>query len=1030
MEFGKDERGYLPVDILGISILGLLDSGSGKTVAGFEGFKVLHASGLKMHPSKYSHLRAANKGTCQIMGEFFVPFEVGGIVRVVPVLYAPGLSSGLILGMDFWKRFHLRPDFVTATVEIGGATCEIIDPPAGLNEEILDDKQKKELEKLLDEFRPRLEPGKLGTIKGVAHTINIGDAKPFKATYYSVNPKVMADVHAELERRLENDIVEPADSPFQSPLLIIPKKTKGLRWVVDFRKLNSLIQVPDSSYPLPRINPMITKLGGATILSTIDISDAYLQVLLSPESKPYTAFYVPGRGQFQFKRMPAGLKDAASRWQKTIEQILADVIKDDPHCMVYMDDIVLWSPEGNWNHHLQLLKKIFTALEKAGVTVNLSKSQFAKKQVKYLGHIIDSSGVRPDPAKIASVVNFPVPSKVTQIRQFLGLAGWMRRFIPHFSSTARPLYSRFEKNAPFIWGPEEDGAFVKLKEALCKHPVLRNPDFARPFKIYTDASILGTGGILTQDFDDGEHVIAYTSRTLKGKERNFSATELECLGVLHGLEAFRPYIDGYRFELITDHSSLLWLHKLKNPTGRLARWAVQIQQYDMKITHRKGSCMQAPDALSRNPIQEEPEVGLVDLPAQIQDDWYLKLMQRVREEPDLYEKFKIHEGQLYKLIAVDPHLPLRWVQIVPREVRRALLYECHDEPTSGHGGWLRTFKRIRSKGYWPGMQQDVKKYVRECQACQRVKVDRRKPPGFMSSKVVVSQPMEYLSADLIGPLPRSKKGFNFISVVTDTFSKYTFIKPLRKATAPAVCDHLETDVILKHGAPRLLQVDNGTQYTSRQFKDLCAHYRIKLRYNVPYTPRNNPTERMNQTLETLICSYVQEDHRNWDQHLPALQAALNTSHSAVTGLSPHEVLFGEALVLDGRERLFDGEEEDPEVVEPKREEMDFKLEDKHELYTSLQEKINNAKRLNAHRYNLRRRRGEDFHTGDLVWRRNYVKSKKAEGISKKLAPKWIGPFAIRARVGKVTYLLEDSKGKEEGPWHIEQIKRHFGRTSG
>lgn len=264
----------------------------------------------------------------------------------------------------------------------------------------------------------------------------------------------MADVHEELNRRLENDIVEPADSPFQSPLLIIPKKTKGLRWVVDFRKLNSMIKVPDSSYPLPRINPMIAKLGGASIMSTIDISDAYLQIMLAPESRPLTAFYVPGRGQFQFKRMPAGLKDAASKWQKTIDQILADVVKDDPHCMVYMDDIILWSPDGDWRHHIQLLRKIFTALHNAGVTINLSKSEFGRKQVKYLGHIIDSFGVRPDPSKIAAVVNFPVPRKVTQVRQFLGLAGWMRRFIPHFGITARPLYDKIKKNVPFIWGPK------------------------------------------------------------------------------------------------------------------------------------------------------------------------------------------------------------------------------------------------------------------------------------------------------------------------------------------------------------------------------------------------------------------------------------------------------------------------------------------------------------------------------------------------------------------------------------------------
>lgn len=1021
---GKDNRGYLPVSVLGLPISGLLDSGCPKTIVGCKGMQILKACGLRLQPSRYSSLQVADEGVSSVLGEYQVPFDVSGITRLLPVLYAPRLSSTLILGLDFWRRYNLRPDFVTCTVDVAGAVVEIIDPPSEDCKEILSEEQKSQLNLLLEEFKPLLSPGKLGLVKGVQHTINIGDSKPFKATYYSVNPKVMSEVHEELQRRLENDIVEPADSPFQSPLLIIPKKNKGLRWVVDFRKLNSLIQTPDSSYPLPRINPMISQLGGATILSTIDISDAYLQIELSPESRPYTAFYVPGRGQFQFKRMPAGLKDAASRWQKTIENVLEEILRTDPHCMIYMDDIIAWSPGGDWNHHISLLRKIFEKLTQSGVTVNLDKSSFCRKSIKYLGHIVDSFGVRPDPGKVAAVVNFPVPTKVKNIQQFLGLAGWMRRFIPNFSSIARPLLNMLQKNRSFVWGPEEDTAFVKLKEALCKTPVLRSPDFNLPFKIYCDGSSLGTGGILVQDFSDGEHVIAYCSKTLKAREQKFSATELECLAVLHAVETFRPYIERYKFEVITDHNALLWLHKLKNPTGRLARWAVHLQQFDMKITHRKGSTMQAPDALSRNPLQDV-HVSAINFTSDPTDEWYVQLLKKVYEKPEDYDKFKIHDGQLYKLITVDPNLPLTWVPVVPREFRRQLLEECHDIPTSGHGGWWRTFQRLRSKGYWPQMIPEVKQYVKECEVCQRVKKDRRKPPGFMGSKIVVSKPMEFLSADLIGPLPRTRKGYSYISVITDSFSKYTFIKPLRKATASAVCDHLEEDVILKHGAPRLLQVDNGQQYVSHLFKALCGKYNIKLRYNIPYTPRNNPTERVNQTLETLICSYIQNDHRAWDEHLPSLQAALNTSSSFVTGISPHQVLFGQDLILDGRNRLFDGCS-DPDVEEVDEADLEQKEEMKLELYEEIRKKLQAAKKLNARRYNLRRRQAE-FSTGDMVWRRNFVKSDKADFFSKKLAHTWTGPFKVKVRVGRVCYLLEDDKGTEEGPWHIEQLKKYFGR---
>lgn len=999
---------------------GLLDSGSSKTLVGWRGFKYFEALELKLLPSKFTTLKVADQGTSGIDGEFQVPFNVGGKIRLLPVLYAPCLSNDLILGLDFWKRYHLIPDFVDNTCIVSGATVEILQVPPEVKEECLTSSQQEQLDKLLADFRPILQPGKLGCVLGVFHTIKVKeDSKPFKRTYYSINPKVMADVHKELDRRLANDIVEPADSPYQSPLLIIPKKDKGFRWVVDFRLLNELITVPDSSYPLPKINPLVACVKGASILSTIDISDAYLQILLSPASRHYTAFYVPGRGQFQYKRMPAGLKDAASRWQRTIEEVLRPIVKEDPRCVYYMDDILLWSEDGDWKHHFQLLSKVFQRLAEVGITVNLAKSRFAQKRVKYLGHMIDNFGVRPDPGKVAAVLNFPVPKSVFNIRQFVGLAGWMRKFVNNFSVIAKPLYERMKKNSPFIWGDEEEVAFVTLKQLLCKEPVLRCPDFELPFKVYSDACSFGTGAILTQIFDDGEHVIAYTSRKLKTREQHYSATELELLAVLHAVEAFRPYLEGYKFELITDHSSLKWLHKLKNPTGRLARWAVQLQQYDMEITHRKGSSMQAPDALSRNPI----DIAMIDIPDVVHDEWYVELKQKVRDQPEQYEKFSVQEDQLYKLITVHPSLPLKWVQVIPREFRIQLIQECHDVPTSGHGGVYRTFQRLREKGYWPSMKEDVIQHVKGCQTCQRVKSDRRRPPGFMNSSSVVSGPMEFLSADLIGPLPRSKKGFMHISVITDAFSKYVFVRPLRKATAAAVISHLREDVLLKHGAPRVLQMDNGKQYNCHAMKKLCHEFNITPRFNIPYTPRNNPTERMNQTLETLICSYIQEDHREWDKYLPELQAALNTSSSVVTGLSPHQVLFREDLVLDGRERKFNGVE-DPDVEDPQPQDESEK-EEIWEFYQELKERIQKAKKVNAGRYNLRRRPCIVYNTGDMVWRKQYVKSDKAKFISKKLASNWIGPFKVKGKIGKVSYLLETDKGKEDGPWHVEQLKKHY-----
>lgn len=1025
MKLGRDERGYLEVDVLNLKACGMLDCGARRTLVGPETWKIFEAAGLVLNaPKRFKYIVVANSGTAKIEGEAFVPFKVGGITRVVRVLYVPRLNSNLILGIDFWRRFHLRPDFVTGYCEVSSLQAASTVPiTVAENGNVLNDVQKEELRAIIEEFKPKLERSKLGCLKNVVHHIDTGDAPPCKQRYSSLNPKILAEAHRELDERLASDIVEPSESPYSSPLLMIPKKDSGWRWVVDFRELNKTITRPNA-HPLPKIDPMLWNVKGGTIFSSIDVKDAYLQVPLSESSKKKTAFTVPGRGLFQYKRLPAGLKDAAGRWQKTIEEILGH----DPNILVYMDDILIFSSD--WNHHKQLLRKVFQKLAEAGLTIKMSKCSFGLERITYLGHVIDRYGVRPDPCKIAAVVNFPTPINVKKVRQFLGLAGWMRKFVSSFSVIARPLYELLHAGVKFHWGSEQEVAFTELKQRLCSAPVLRSPDFSLPFRVYTDGSADGTGEILAQAFSDGEHVIAYTSKSLKGREKNFSATELECLAVIHAVETFRPYLEGYRFEVITDHSSLQWLYKLKNPSGRLARWACSLQQYDFSITHRKGKYMEAPDALSRNPVLEDineisTPVHLVDIPTNIEDEWYLNLVKGVTEDPEKYEKFQIKDGILFKLITVSSYLPMLWVQVVPKEARNALLQECHDSPTSGHGGIFKTFGRLRLQGYWPQMRKSCINYVKKCQVCQEVKKSKQAPAGLMGCKNVISAPFEILSTDLIGPLTRSSNKNTFLSVTTDFFSKYVFLKPLREATAKLLIKHFKEDIILVHGAPKQIIVDNGSQYRSHDFKKMCKSFHIDLFFNIAYNPRYNPTERTNQTMENLICSYLRGNQKKWDEHLPELQYALRSGLSAATGYTPHEILYGKTLQLDGRHHLLQDTKLSaafPDVAEPT--EHAGCLKQLVQVHDDVIERLQKAQDHSAQRFNSKRR-DVSLSVGMKVWRKNIVKSDKARGFSKKLAPRWRGPFKIKRKVGKYSYILDAGGGEENGPWHVEQLKRHF-----
>jgi len=286
----------------------------------------------------------------------------------------------------------------------------------------------------------------------------------------------------------------------------------------------------------------------------------------------------------------------------------------------------------------------------------------------------------------------------------VGLASWYRRFIPDFSATAAALTSLTKKNARWKWGVEEEQAFRALKQALASAPILACPDFNRRFCIQTDASTTGLGAVLTQHFEEGERVIAYASRTLNGAERNYSATELECLAVVWGIRHFRGYLEGYQFSVITDHQALRWLRGIESPTGRLARWMLELQQYTFDVKYRRGKLNQVADALSRL-----PPVHAAHRP---RCPWYSGQLRRVRDRPDEFPDYAIRQGKLYRHVLHSTdfrEMPsdLQWKECVPKHKRAEILQRLHDQPTAGHLGIAKTIARIAEVFYWPRMFADI-----------------------------------------------------------------------------------------------------------------------------------------------------------------------------------------------------------------------------------------------------------------------------------------------------------------------------------
>jgi hypothetical protein len=402
-------------------------------------------------------------------------------------------------------------------------------------------------------------------------------------------------VATELEEMLAAGIVEPSTSEWAAPIVLVKKKDGTLRFCVDYRRLNSVSKV--DPYPMPRIDELIDKLGGAKYLTTMDLAKGYWQVPMDGSSREKTAF-ITHQGLFQFTVMPFGLQGAPATFQRMMDRLIKG---KSEFAAAYLDDLVIFSE--SWEQHLGHLEQVLECLRKAGLTAKPSKCQFAMGQCIYLGHVVGNGTVQPETSKVAAVEQWPPPETKKQVRAFLGLTGYYRKFIPNYAAIASPLSDLTRKYSPnkIVWTEQCDNAFQKLKAILCSSPILFGPQFDRDFILQTDASDRGVGAVLSQMGDDGkEHPIAYFSKKLLQREEKYSTVEKECLAVKLGIQAFRVYLLGRPFKIQMDHRSLIWLDRLKDANPRLARWSLALQPYQYHIDYRPGSANGNADALSRS----------------------------------------------------------------------------------------------------------------------------------------------------------------------------------------------------------------------------------------------------------------------------------------------------------------------------------------------------------------------------------------------------------------------------------------------
>ena len=798
--------------------------------------------------------------------------------------------------------------------------------------------ERESLQSLLFEFEEAitLGDGDLGCTGVVKHHIDTGNAAPIRQPARRLPFNRRGEMQTLVNQMLSRNIIEPAQGPWSSPVVLVKKRDGSTRFCVDFRKVNQVTK--KDAQPLPRIDDTLDALGAAKWFSTLDLASGYWQVEVEPADREKTAFATP-QELYQFRVMPFGLCNAPGTFQRLMEHALAGLHWTS--CLVYLDDIIIFSR--NIPDHLQRLREVFVRLWEAGLKVKPSKCFLMQRKVHYIGHVVSEKGVETDPNKVVCVQEWSNPTNVKELRQFLGMASYYRRFIKGFAQKASQLHKLTEKGKRWNWTQECGEAFSKLKQALVSAPILAFPNFEHDFILDTDASADELGAVLSQKFVEGERVIAYASRTLTKAERQYCTTRREMLALVWGIRQFRPYLYGRTFNARTDHNSLRWLQNFREPEGQVARWLEILSEYDFQVFHRPGVQHGNADALSRSPCKQcgqtndqEVTAGVQEVTAEVAaiqssliPQWPSERICAMQQQnPDLKQATQwlhshsipprlpqgstylktlwhqrnyltLHEGTLYRQWkdipggGTQPRLQL----ILPPQMVTEVLQGLHNSPTGGHLGVSKTLDKARTRFYWPRQRRDIEDWCSKCEMCSSRKSPAPKPRAPLQLQAA-ERPMECVTMDILGPLPESARGNKYILVIGDYFTKWKEAHAMPNMEAITVARILVNEFICRFGIPEQLHTDQGKNFESTLIKEICKILGITKTRTTPYHPQSDGMiERFNRTVLNMLSIVVSDDEYNWDLHLPTLMLAYRTSRHETTGATPFSLVYGREAKL-------------------------------------------------------------------------------------------------------------------------------------
>lgn len=861
---------------------------------------------------------------------------------------------------------------------------------------------------------------KPGLCRHYTHKLKINDTSPYGHKPRQIPLVVRDRADIEIERMIQEDIIESANSQYINPLVLVAKKDGSIRITLDARELNARC-APDH-YHTETIADLLGRIRGAKFLTSWDLTSSFWQIGLHPDSRDYTAFLYNGK-QYRFKRCAFGLASSGSALLRAIDIVFGNSLRNQ--VVNYVDDYLIINE--TFEDHIQSIDQVLTKLRMAGFTIKLEKSHFIKPQVDFLGYVITPEGIRMNDEKVEAIRAIPPPKNIRQLRRFLGICQYQSKFLVNYARETAPLRELLKKNHRWKWGDDQAQAFERTKELMSQAVLLEFPNENLPFIIQTDASSIGIGAILLQrDTDGNTHLLATAGRGMSKTESKMFVTELEIAAIYFALLKFRNYVYGKKIIVETDHISLSFMARCKLTSSRLARYIHEIMSQDIEIRHIPGSSNIFADLISRNPIttgkitagnRADIVVMKVDKlslnhvlnemkTGQEQDATWGPLRKQSPQLSDRGEKnFAIHNGLLYKLDKAE----LIWKVCVPHAFEEQIIRNFHNK--LGHAGRNKLILAIKEFFYIKHLAKKARQLVTKCESCLKNKQLSIRY-DIEPQSIIREKPNALTAIDIHGPMPTSNFGFKYIFVMYDVFSKFVKIYPMKNINSRACLAKIVKDYIPQYGKMETVLSDNATIFSSKIWCQTLQDLGIQISKISRYHPASNPCERIIKEIGNLLRIYCNKQHKSWYKYCQIIEETLNTTINEVTRCKP-------IILMTGKNP------EPPFKNLPKP----IPVSDKEINHCEI---ALNRIRKRAEQRRARTKRSKhkwDVQLGEHVLVRNNQLSSLLKGQYHRLHSLFKGPYIISKVVTPLTFELKDnSNDKIIGIYH-KQLLRPYPNSS-